>query len=228
MNGVCIRQLLLHDKSPDAQGLTTAHVPYLTLSVGRGPGLAPPGTVHGRSQDAGGAAVSSEAGLGRGPPPTGRFSACGPSGLPGRGLSAWLRLRALGPSPNGSSQRTACFSHACRRESPSKTDARIGPGGDVTAVATRRWLEASRGPIHSRGAGQMRCEPRRQGPRELSATVAGPSVRRAVCITRWMRQDHGPRAPASKPLIRPHGNPASSALARPASDSRESQIGEAR
>lgn len=40
-----------------------------------------------------------------------------------------------------------------------------------------RWLEASRGPIHSRGAGQMRCEPRRQGPRELSATVAGPSVR---------------------------------------------------
>lgn len=133
--------------------------------------------MHGRSQDAGGAAVSSEAGLGRGPPPTGRFSARGPSGLPGRGLGAWLRLHVLGPSPNGSSQRTACFSHACQRESPSKTDARIGPGGDVTAVATRRWLEASRGPIHSRGAGQMRCEPRRQGPRELSATVAGPSVR---------------------------------------------------
>lgn len=196
--------------------------------MGRGPGLAPPGTVHGRSQDVGGAAVSSEAGLGRGPPPTGRFSARGPSGLPGQGLSAWLRLRALGPSPNGSSQRAACFSHACRRESPSKTDAPIGPGGDVTAVATHRWLEASRGPIHSRGAGQMRCEPRRQGPQELSATVAGPSVRQAVCITRWMRQDHGPRAPASKPLIRPHGNPASSALARPASDSRESQIGEAR
>lgn len=54
-----------------------------------GAGLAQLGTVHGCSQDAGGAAVSSETGLGRGPLPTWRFSARGPLG------AAWLRARFL-------------------------------------------------------------------------------------------------------------------------------------
>lgn len=85
--------------------------------------------------------------------PPGSFQYTVPWGLPGRGFSScWLQLLALGPSPNSSSRHAACFSQACQRESPGKMDARICPGSDVTAFAVCCWLEASRGPTHSRGS----------------------------------------------------------------------------